>query len=590
MARFPEEWLRELIEKNDIVDVISQYIPLKRQGMRYWAKCPWHSERNASFSVQPAKQFYYCFSCKKGGGVINFMMEYEKLTYVEAVERLAERANMELPETKFSAKDREREKKQKEYKKRLHDVMRSAALMYHEILRSDEGAAARAYLARRGVLQAAGKFGLGYAPDRYDTALKTLTAKGYSVKELVDAGLVRRKNDHAYDIFRGRVIFPVQDVNANVIALGGRIIGDGEPKYLNSPETLIFNKRENLYALNMVKKRQGLSEITLVEGYMDVVSLAAAGYDTAVAALGTAFTSGQARLIKRYASSAAVMLDSDRAGITAAQKACSILEKERLDTRVVLLDDGMDPDEYIRKYGLEALQRRVREGITPTELRLRTLKQGFNMQIEQDRVRYSTKACEIIGKLDNEIEKDRYYSKVARETGISVQTLSAQASRGDGNNSLPNVVKLKDSSSAVDDETRLLSAVIERPELVKKLGILESDFNLQEQRNAFSKILHKIKEGKTPTNGEIINMLSEEGDLKQKLAAVSTRSDLEDFAFSLLMKLRIDNLENQKRSIVEQLNEQKENMEEWARLMKALKPIDDKIKDIKRQKTERLRR
>lgn len=590
MARFPEEWLRELIEKNDIVDVISQYIPLKRQGMRYWAKCPWHSERNASFSVQPAKQFYYCFSCKKGGGVINFMMEYEKLTYVEAVERLAERANMELPETKFSAKDREREKKQKEYKKRLHDVMRSAALMYHEILRSDEGAAARAYLARRGVLQAAGKFGLGYAPDRYDTALKTLTAKGYSVKELVDAGLVRRKNDHAYDIFRGRVIFPVQDVNANVIALGGRIIGDGEPKYLNSPETLIFNKRENLYALNMVKKRQGLSEITLVEGYMDVVSLAAAGYDTAVAALGTAFTSGQARLIKRYASSAAVMLDSDRAGITAAQKACSILEKERLDTRVVLLDDGMDPDEYIRKYGLEALQRRVREGITPTELRLRTLKQGFNMQIEQDRVRYSTKACEIIGKLDNEIEKDRYYSKVARETGISVQTLSAQASRGDGNNSLPNVVKLKDSSSAVDDETRLLSAVIERPELVKKLGILESDFNLQEQRNAFSKILHQIKEGKTPTNGEIINMLSEEGDLKQKLAAVSTRSDLEDFAFSLLMKLRIDNLENQKRSIVEQLNEQKENMEEWARLMKALKPIDDKIKDIKRQKTERLRR
>lgn len=590
MARFPEEWLRELIEKNDIVDVISQYIPLKRQGMRYWAKCPWHSERNASFSVQPAKQFYYCFSCKKGGGVINFMMEYEKLTYVEAVERLAERANMELPETKFSAKDREREKKQKEYKKRLHDVMRSAALMYHEILRSDEGAAARAYLARRGVLQAAGKFGLGYAPDRYDTALKTLTAKGYSVKELVDAGLVRRKNDHAYDIFRGRVIFPVQDVNANVIALGGRIIGDGEPKYLNSPETLIFNKRENLYALNMVKKRQGLSEITLVEGYMDVVSLAAAGYDTAVAALGTAFTSGQARLIKRYASSAAVMLDSDRAGITAAQKACSILEKERLDTRVVLLDDGMDPDEYIRKYGLEALQRRVREGITPTELRLRTLKQGFNMQIEQDRVRYSTKACEIIGKLDNEIEKDRYYSKVARETGISVQTLSAQASRGDGNNSLPNVVKLKDSSSAVDDETRLLSAVIERPELVKKLGILESDFNLQEQRNAFSKILHQIKEGKTPTNGEIINMLSEEGDLKQKLAAVSTRSDLEDFAFSLLMKLRIDNLENQKRSIVEQLNEQKENMEEWARLMKELKPIDDKIKDIKRQKTERLRR
>ena len=589
MARFPEEWLAELIEKNDIVDVISQYIPLKRQGMRYWAKCPWHSERNASFSVQPAKQMYYCFSCKKGGGVINFMMEYEKLTYVEAVERLAERAGMELPQTKFSAQDQEREKRRREYKKRLHELMRSAALMYHEILRSPEGEPARRYLANRGVLQSAAKFGLGYAPDRYDTAIKALTAKGYSVKELADAGLVRQKNNHAYDVFRGRVLFPVQDVRGNVVAFGGRVLGDGEPKYLNSPETLIFNKRENLYALNMVKKRQGLSEITLVEGYMDVVSIAAAGYDTAVAALGTAFTSGQARLLKRYASSVAVMLDSDRAGITAAQKVCSILEKERLEVKVVLLEDGMDPDEYVKKYGLDALQRRVREGITPTELRLRTLKEDFNMQIEQDRVRYSTKACEIIGKLDNEIEKDRYYARVARETGISAQTLSAQANRGDGNNSLLNVVKLKDNGSAVDDETKLLSAVIERPELAEKLGILESDFTQEKQRNVFSEILRQIKKGKTPTNGEIINMLAEEDELKHKLARVSTRSDLEDFAFSLLMKLRIDALERQKLNILQKIDKE-ENKEEWARLMLELKPIDDKIKDIKRQRIERLRR
>lgn len=430
---------------------------------------------------------------------------------------------------------------------------------------------------------------MGYAPDRYDTAVKALTVKGYSVKELADAGLVRQKNNHAYDVFRGRVLFPVQDVRGNVVAFGGRVLGDGEPKYLNSPETLIFNKRENLYALNMVKKRQGLSEITLVEGYMDVVSIAAAGYDTAVAALGTAFTSGQARLLKRYASSVAVMLDSDRAGITAAQKVCSILEKERLEVKVVLLEDGMDPDEYVRKYGLDALQRRVREGITPTELRLRTLKEDFNMQIEQDRVRYSTKACEIIGKLDNEIEKDRYYARVARETGISAQTLSAQANRGDGNNSLLNVVKLKDNGSAVDDETKLLSAVIERPELAEKLGILESDFTQEKQRNVFSEILRQIKKGKTPTNGEIINMLAEEDELKHKLARVSTRSDLEDFAFSLLMKLRIDALERQKRNILQKIDKE-ENKEEWARLMLELKPIDDKIKDIKRQRIERLRR
>jgi len=322
---------------------------------------------------------------------------------------------------------------------------------------------------------------------------------------------------------------------------------------------------------------------------MDVVSIAAAGYDTAVAALGTAFTSGQARLLKRYASSVAVMLDSDRAGITAAQKVCSILEKERLEVKVVLLEDGMDPDEYVRKYGLDALQRRVREGITPTELRLRTLKEDFNMQIEQDRVRYSTKACEIIGKLDNEIEKDRYYARVARETGISAQTLSAQANRGDGNNSLLNVVKLKDNGSAVDDETKLLSAVIERPELAEKLGILESDFTQEKQRNVFSEILRQIKKGKTPTNGEIINMLAEEDELKHKLARVSTRSDLEDFAFSLLMKLRIDALERQKRNILQKIDKE-ENKEEWARLMLELKPIDDKIKDIKRQRIERLRR
>jgi len=256
---------------------------------------------------------------------------------------------------------------------------------------------------------------------------------------------------------------------------------------------------------------------------------------------------------------------------------------------VVLLEDGMDPDEYVRKYGLDALQRRVREGITPTELRLRTLKEDFNMQIEQDRVRYSTKACEIIGKLDNEIEKDRYYARVARETGISAQTLSAQANRGDGNNSLLNVVKLKDNGSAVDDETKLLSAVIERPELAEKLGILESDFTQEKQRNVFSEILRQIKKGKTPTNGEIINMLAEEDELKHKLARVSTRSDLEDFAFSLLMKLRIDALERQKRNILQKIDKE-ENKEEWARLMLELKPIDDKIKDIKRQRIERLRR
>lgn len=581
MARFPEEWLSELIEKNDIVDVISQYVPLKRQGSRYWAKCPWHSERTASFSVVPSKQMYYCFSCKKGGGVINFVMEYERLTYTEAVERLAERAGMELPQNRFSAAEEKREREKREYKKRLYELMRFAALMYHECLRSPEGRAAREYLADRGVLSVASRFGLGYAPDSFRMAVDKLKKQGYTRQELIDAGLVREKGGRIYDTFRGRVMFPVQDVRGNVVAFGARIIGQGEPKYLNSPETVIFNKRDNLYALNMVKKRPGLSEIVLVEGYMDVVSIAAAGFDTAVAALGTAFTSGQARLLKRFVSSVAVMLDSDRAGISAADRACSILEKERIEARVVLLDNGMDPDEYVRKYGLESLQKKIREGITPTELRLRLLKSGYDMQSEQDRVRYSTKACELIGALENEIEKQRYLSKVSRETGIGVSTLSNEMSRTSGNNSLPGVVKFK---SSTDDEINLLAAIVEKPSLIEKLGIIESDFSQEKVKNIFSDIMAQINKGKMPTNGEIINMLPDGDVLKAELASANTERSAEDYAFNMLINVRKNRLEREKQALLSRFMETKD-----VQYMEKVKKINEQISDIGRQKAEKLK-
>ena len=324
---FSESFLQELCERNDIVDVVSGYVRLtKKSGSNQFGLCPFHSEKTPSFSVSADKQIFHCFGCGKGGGVINFIMEIENLSFPEAVEFLAKRANMPMPEQENSAESRKRE--------RMFALNRDAARYFYEQLKAPGSDAALAYMQKRRISPAtAVKFGLGYAPDGWDNLRSAMRAKGYTDQELFDAGLVRRgKSGGFYDTFRSRLMFPVIDVRGNVVAFSGRVLGDGEPKYMNSPETIVFSKSHNLFGLNLAKKSK-CGYIILCEGNIDVVSMHQAGFDSAVASLGTSLTPEQARLMSRYKNEVVIAYDNDGAGQKAAQRAIGIMEK--LDMKVL---------------------------------------------------------------------------------------------------------------------------------------------------------------------------------------------------------------------------------------------------------------
>ena len=349
MARFPDSWMGELLSKSDIASIASEYTLLKPKGKRLWGCCPFHSEKTPSFSVSPDTQLYYCFGCHAGGSVVQFVMEMEKLTYIDAIKYLAQRAGMELPEEV----DDDRLRRERAIKERLYAACKAAAMFYHEKLMSPEGKAAQQYLAKRGIDGAiAKKFGLGYAPAGWDNLLKHLTGQGFKKEELISAGLAVKGNREGscYDAYRDRIIFPIINTYKRVLGFGARTMGDDIPKYLNTGDTPIFNKRNNLYAINL-QKGQHNADLIMVEGYMDVISLYKAGVKNAVASLGTALTQQQARLIKRFVPRVYISYDGDSAGQNATLRGLDILSKEGLEVRVIVIPDGMDPDDYARKYG-----------------------------------------------------------------------------------------------------------------------------------------------------------------------------------------------------------------------------------------------
>ncbi|MBR6239171.1 MAG: DNA primase [Clostridia bacterium] len=356
MARFTEEWMSNLLSKNNIVDVVSDYVSLTRKGSRYWASCPFHNERNASFTVTPDRDMFYCFSCKKGGNVINFIMEIEHLDYSGAVAFLADRAGIAMPEDVSDDNWAER----KAYRKKLQEMMREAALYFNNNLRDEDGRPGLDYIRKRGLEKMISRFGLGYAKDSFQDLKNHLLEKGYTLREMMDAFLVRQNGGNTYDIFRNRVIIPIINQYGDVIAFGGRVIGDGEPKYLNSSDTVIFNKRYNLFGLNIIRKSRDLDSIILTEGYMDVIALSSAGISNSVASLGTSLTREQAKLIKRYSENVYISYDGDMPGLNAAVRAIDILEAEQINVKVVYLPDDLDPDDYIKQYGRDAYLERLK--------------------------------------------------------------------------------------------------------------------------------------------------------------------------------------------------------------------------------------
>lgn len=421
---FSESFLLELTERNDISDVASQYVKLsKRSGANLFGLCPFHNEKTPSFSVSQDKQIYHCFGCGKGGGVINFIMDIENLSFPDAVRFLARRVGMTVPEDTADLSYRRRE--------RMLELNSDAARFFYNCLLAPGGEIAGEYIAARQISPTMVKrFGLGYAPDTWDNLITAMREKGYTNIELLDAGLVRssKKGGGIYDSFRNRLMFPVIDVRGSVIGFSGRILDEGDPKYINSPETLVFNKSRNLFGLNLSKKSKK-GYLILTEGNIDVIALHQAGFDCAVASLGTSLTSEQARLMSNYTKEVVISYDSDPAGQKAARRAISLLEQLDLRVRVLRLDGAKDPDEYIKNFGAPAFENLVMRSENHIEYLLSDSASKYHLSTDEDRVSFIKDAVSLISGLSSPVVREVYSSKVAEMAKISAEVVITEVKR-----------------------------------------------------------------------------------------------------------------------------------------------------------------
>lgn len=419
---YPADLIETIRMSNDIYDVVSEYVKLERKGTKYFGLCPFHNEKTPSFCVTPSKQIFYCFGCGKGGNVIHFIMNIENLDYVEAIKQLAERARIALPDP-----DDESENKKAHIRKLLHEMNVEAARYYHAVLVSQPGFAGLEYLKKRGIKKSTiTKFGLGYAINSWDSLYKHLKNKGFDDEELLQSGLVvKSKNGTIIDMFRNRVIFPIFDVRGKVIAFGGRAIDDSKPKYINSPDTLIYNKRRNLFALNFAK---AFCEETLilVEGYMDVISLHQNSVKNVAATLGTALTESQARLINKYTKQVVLAYDTDNAGRTAAERAIDILSSSGCPVKVMTLPDGKDPDEYIRNHGNDEFNLLVANALPYIEFKIKRLKEQFDVSTMDGRVLFLNQCAYVLAGVENSVEREMYIKYLSDEYNISPEAILSE--------------------------------------------------------------------------------------------------------------------------------------------------------------------
>ena len=428
---FPQSFLDELAARNDILDVVGSYVSLQPKGGSYWGCCPFHNEKTPSFHVLPDRQYYHCFGCKKGGGVISFIMEIENLSYPDAVRFLAKRANIPVPEDRESdGADRLR--------RRLLDLNRDAARYYYDTLQKPEGAAVQAYLDRRQIRRGvATRFGMGAAQDGWDYLLRAMTAKGYTKQELLKAGLiVENKKGGFYDKFRNRLILPVVDVRGDVVGFGSRVIDKSEPKYMNTSETPVYSKRRVLYGLNLAKKTKR-PNIILCEGNLDVVTLHQAGFDNAVACMGTALTQEQIRLLSRFTKELILCYDNDSAGSMATDRALELLRNTDFTVRVLRLPqrlaDGkyvkQDADDFIKYQGRDAFERLLSDSANGIEFSVSEVAAKYDLKDDQGRIGYAQEISQLLCKLENPVERDIYTTRAAESAGLPPDVMRQEVQR-----------------------------------------------------------------------------------------------------------------------------------------------------------------
>lgn len=425
-GRFSEDFKQQLYNKIDVVDIISKYVDLKKKGGRYWGCCPFHTEKTASFNVDVNKQFFYCFGCHKGGDVIKFVMEMEHMTYPEAVEYLCDKAGISVPQMENSKQDIEKDRQRKKH----YEISKAAAGFYYNTLISTENKAVEYCKKRKISSQIVTRFGIGYAPEGGRALVQFLKSKGFTFEEMLRSGLAKKSSKGSYfDFFIDRLMFPIMDVYGNVIAFGGRVLDDGQPKYLNSLDSPLYNKRRHLYGLNIAKKNRQTDRIILVEGYMDVVSVSSYGVVGAVASLGTALTTEQCSLIKRFTKDVVIAYDGDKAGQTAAIRAGKLFMEEGIIPKIVVFKDGLDPDDFMKKYGADEFEKLVDNAVLPYKFELDVVANKYDMSSDKGRRDFAAEAVRIISIIKNELDREDITKYVSVKTGYSAEALNKQTTK-----------------------------------------------------------------------------------------------------------------------------------------------------------------
>ncbi len=500
---YPEELIEEVRTKSDIVDVISGYVRMQKKGSNFFGLCPFHNEKSPSFSVSPSKQIFYCFGCGAGGNVITFLMEYENATFQEAVKMLADRAGINLPEMEYNEEARQKESR----RAKLLEINKEAAKYYYYMLRNPRGKVGYQYLAGRQLSgETMKKFGLGYADGASSDLTAYLKSKGYSDELLNESGLIafdERRGIH--DKFWNRVMFPIQDGNHRVIGFGGRVMGDAKPKYLNSPETMIFDKSRNLYGLNFARtSRKG--NIILCEGYMDVIAMHQAGFTQAVASLGTSFTTGQASLLRRYTEDVLLAYDSDGAGVNAAMRAIGILKESGLRGKVIDMKPYKDPDEFMKNLGAEAFQERIDQAQNSFFFELGVLEKNYHMDDPESRTDFHREIAKKLCSFEEEVERENYIEAVAQKYHIGFDNLRKLVSGYAAKTGLVQPVlrpkstvsrKNTPEESAKRCQRMLLTWITEEPKLYPKIKpyITPEDFTETLYREVAGRLFEDLEKG-----------------------------------------------------------------------------------------------
>ena len=526
MSYIPDELIEEIRVRNDIVDVIGSCVKITRKGASYQGLCPFHSEKTPSFSVSPSKQLFKCFGCGVGGNVISFVERYENYSFMEAVKFLAERAGVALPEAEYSQEAKAKEA----HRTRLLEVNRDAAAYFYYQLRHKQGEVGYKYLRERGLSEETiNKFGLGFSNMNSNDLVKYLESKGYEDELIKEAGLATFNEKYGMsDLFWNRVMFPIQDVNHRVIGFGGRVMSDAKPKYLNSPESPVFDKGRNLFGLNLARTARK-NRFILCEGYMDVISLHQAGFNEAVASLGTAFTSGQASILSRYADMVYLAYDSDGAGVTAALRNMKILRDAGIPSKVISMEPCKDPDEFIKTFGPEKFEERIQNAENSFFFEIRKLSESVNQRDPDERTKFVKEIGNRLANFPDEVERETYLAAICEKYSINIDTMKrtvATVAAKAGGFDVPQRPKTtnfkeKDPDEGIKEKQRsLLTWLVEEPEIYKKIKdlITPEDFTGDIHKIVAKRVFEEIESGNL-NPGAIVNLF-EEDEQQSEVAAI----------------------------------------------------------------------